>query len=113
MTQPTHTATALSKMTRKKNSPQKKESETVLTATELQNWDSNSMSESQFKSTVIKGAGQEGGGVGSPTHLSPPTYLDNLQIILKTYKFNLRFKERTTGMLQREEFALLISTTLF
>ena len=29
---------ALSKMTRKKNSPQKKESETVLSATELQIW---------------------------------------------------------------------------
>ena len=46
---------ALSKMTRKKNSPQKKESETVLSATELQNLDvRNSMSESQFRSTIIK-----------------------------------------------------------
>ena len=45
---------ALSKMTRKKNSPQKKESETVLSATELQNLDYNSMSESQFRSTIIK-----------------------------------------------------------
>ena len=44
---------ALSKMTRK-NSPQKKESETVLSATELQNLDYNSMSESQFRSTTIK-----------------------------------------------------------
>ena len=41
-------------MTRKKNSPKKKESETVLSATELQNLDYNSMSESQFRSTIIK-----------------------------------------------------------
>ena len=41
-------------MTRRKNSPQKKESETVLSATELQNIDFNSMSESQFRSTIIK-----------------------------------------------------------
>ena len=40
-------------MTRK-NSPQKKESETVLSATELQNLDYNSMSESQFRSTIMK-----------------------------------------------------------
>ena len=40
-------------MTRK-NSPQKKESETVLSPTELQNLDYNSMSESQFRSTIIK-----------------------------------------------------------
>ena len=45
-------------------------------------------------------AGQDDGGVGSPSHLSPPTYLDNFQIILKTYKFGMRFKERTAGMLQ-------------
>ena len=45
---------ALNKMTRRKNSPQKKESETVLSATELQNMDFNSMSESQFRSTIIK-----------------------------------------------------------
>ena len=44
---------ALSKMTRK-NSPQKKESETVLSATELQNLDYNLMSENQFRSTIIK-----------------------------------------------------------
>ena len=41
-------------MTRKNNSPQKKESETVLSATELQNLDYNSMSESQFSITMIK-----------------------------------------------------------
>ena len=41
-------------MTRRKNSPQKKESETVLSAMELQNLDYNSMSESQFRSTIIK-----------------------------------------------------------
>ena len=44
----------LSKMTRKKNSPQKKESETVISAIELQNLDYNLMSESQFRSTIIK-----------------------------------------------------------
>ena len=41
-------------MTRRKNSPQKKESETVLSPTELQNLYYNSMSESQFRSTMIK-----------------------------------------------------------
>ena len=41
-------------MTRRKNSLQKKESETVLSSTELQNMDYNSMSESQFRSTIIK-----------------------------------------------------------
>ena len=41
-------------MTRRKNSPRKKESETVLSATELQNLDYNLMSESQFRSTIIK-----------------------------------------------------------
>ena len=41
-------------MTRRKNSPQKKKSETVLPATELQNLDYNLMSESQFRSTIIK-----------------------------------------------------------
>ena len=41
-------------MTRRKNSPQKKESETVLSPTELQNLDYNSMSESEFRNTIIK-----------------------------------------------------------
>ena len=41
-------------MTRRKNSPQKKESETVLSPTELQNLDYTSMPESQFRSTIIK-----------------------------------------------------------
>ena len=41
-------------MTRKKSSTQKKESETVLCPTELQNLDYNSMSESQFRSTIIQ-----------------------------------------------------------
>ena len=45
---------ALSKMTRRKTSPQKKDLETVLSPTELQNLDYNSMSESQFRSTIIK-----------------------------------------------------------
>ena len=50
----------------------------------------------------IKGEGEEQDGrrVGSPNHLSPPSYLGNLQIILKIYEFSLRFKERTAGMLQ-------------
>ena len=30
------------------------------------------------------GRGHDGGGVGSPSHLAPPTHLDNFQIILKT-----------------------------
>ena len=41
-------------MTRKKNSPQKKYSETVLSATDLKNLDYNSMSDSQFRSKFIK-----------------------------------------------------------
>ena len=41
-------------MTRRKTSPQKKESETGLSPTELQNLDYNSMSESQFRSTIIQ-----------------------------------------------------------
>ena len=41
-------------MTRRKNSPQKEEAETVLTATELQNLYYNLKSESQFISTIIK-----------------------------------------------------------
>ena len=45
---------ALSKMTRRKNSPQKKESETGLSATELQNLDYSSMSRSKFRSTIIQ-----------------------------------------------------------
>lgn len=43
---------ALSKMTRKKNSPQKNQKQ--YSATELQNLDYNLMSESQFRSTIIK-----------------------------------------------------------
>ena len=45
---------ALSKRTSKKTSTQRKETETVFSATELQNLDYNSMSESQFRSTMIK-----------------------------------------------------------
>ena len=45
---------ALDKMTRRKNSPQKKETETILSATDLQNLDFNTMSEIQFRSTIIK-----------------------------------------------------------
>ena len=41
-------------MTRKKNSPQKKESEIVLSSRELQSLDYNSMSETQLRSTIIQ-----------------------------------------------------------
>ena len=41
-------------MTRRKNSPQKKEAETVLSAKELRNLDHNLIPESQFRSTVVK-----------------------------------------------------------
>ena len=34
---------------------------------------------------------------GASTHLVPPTSLDNFQIILNTYEFDLRFKERIAG----------------
>ena len=44
---------ALDKMTRK-NSPQKKELEAILSATELQNVDLNTVSEIQIRSTIIK-----------------------------------------------------------
>ena len=37
---------------------------------------------------------------GSPGHLCPPNYLDNLPVILKIYEFGLRFKERPAGTLQ-------------
>ena len=47
----------LEKMTRRKNSPQKKEPETILSATELQNMDYNLMSESQFRSSVMPTGG--------------------------------------------------------
>ena len=46
------------------------------------------------------GEEQDGGRVGSPNHLSPPNYLEYLQIILKIYEFDLRFKERPAGMQQ-------------
>ena len=45
---------ALDKMTRRKNSPQKEEPGAVLSATELQNMDYYLMSQSQFRSTIIK-----------------------------------------------------------
>ena len=41
-------------MTRRKNSPQKKESERVLSPTNFRNLDYNLKSESQFRSTIIK-----------------------------------------------------------
>ena len=45
---------ALDRVTRRKNSTQKKGQETVLSATELQNFDFNMMSEIQFRSTITK-----------------------------------------------------------
>ena len=45
---------ALDEMTRRKNSLQMKELETILSATELQNLDFNTISEIQFRSTIIK-----------------------------------------------------------
>ena len=63
--------------------------------------------------TIFWEAGQDGGRVGSRSHLSPPTDLDNFQIILNTYEFGLGFKEKTAGMLRRKEFVLQTSTTHF
>ena len=60
-----------------------------------------------FKKHEHGEVGQDGGRVESPSQLSPPDYLDKFQITLKTYKFGLRFKERTAGMLQWEDFMLL------
>ena len=45
---------ALDKMTRRKNSPQKKEPEIILSAIVLMNMDLSSMSEIQFRSSIIK-----------------------------------------------------------
>ena len=45
---------AWDKMTRRKNSPQNKELEAILSATKLLNGDLNTMSEIQFNSTIIK-----------------------------------------------------------
>ena len=45
---------ALNKMTRRKNSPQKKELEVILSATILLDMDLSTMSETQFRDTIIK-----------------------------------------------------------
>ena len=42
-------------------------------------------------------------------HLVPQTYPDNFQKNLNTYESNLRYKERTAEMLQRENRSLLSS----
>ena len=47
---------------------------------------------------------QNGRGVRSSTHLVPPNYLDNFQIILNTYKFDLRFKENSWNASERRVF---------
>ena len=44
----------LDKMTRSKNSPQKKELEVILSAADLLDMDLSAMSEIQFRSTIIK-----------------------------------------------------------
>ena len=57
---------ALDKITRRKNSPQKNESETVLSPIDLQNLDYNSISENQFRSTIVKltsGSGKKHKGI--------------------------------------------------
>ena len=54
MTAHSYSHSALNKMTRRKNSPQKKESETVLSAREVQNMDYKPTSKKQFRSTIIK-----------------------------------------------------------
>ena len=59
------------------------------------------------KKTFEKGGRQDDRGVGSSTHLVPPTHLDNFQIVLNTYESNLRSKERTARALRREGFVLL------
>ena len=45
---------ALDKMTRRKNLPQKKELEVILSATDLLDVDLNTMAEIHFKSTIMK-----------------------------------------------------------
>ena len=50
--------------------------------------------------------GQDAGRVGSPSHLSPPNYLANFQIILKTYKFGLRFKESWNATMRRVRISI-------
>ena len=42
-----------------------------------------------------------------PKSPGPTKNLDSFQILLNTYEFHLRFKEKTAGMLQREGFSLL------
>ena len=46
-------------------------------------------------------------GVGVLNSPGPIKYLDKLQTILNTYKFDLRLKERLARTLQREGFSLL------
>ena len=57
-----------------------------------------------LKNNPTGGLGQDGRGVWSSPHLAPPTYLDYFQTILNTYEFDLRFREKTAGTLQREGF---------
>ncbi|CAD7692704.1 unnamed protein product [Nyctereutes procyonoides] len=59
---------------------------------------SRSWLQGQFEKEILRGEGQDGGRAGSPNHLSPPNYLDNLQTILKIYEFGLRCKERPAGI---------------
>ena len=52
-------------------------------------------------------AGQDDRGVGVLNSAGPIKYLDKLQTILNTYKFDLRLKERLARTLQRKGFSLL------
>ena len=51
---------------------------------------------------------QDGGRVGVLNSPVSQTYLDNFQNILDTYKFDLRSKERTAGMLRSYSEVVLI-----
>ena len=52
-------------------------------------------------------AGKDDRGVGVLNSPDPIKYLDKLQTILNTYKFDLRLKERLARTLQRKGFSLL------
>ena len=52
-------------------------------------------------------AGQDDRRVGVLNSPGPIKYLDKLQAILNTYKFDLRLKERLARTLQRKGFSLL------
>ena len=61
---------------------QKESNQIELNRKELNRSKSNRIKSKRIES---RGEGQDGGRVGSPNHMSPPNYLENLQIILKIY----------------------------